>query len=139
MPLESLAFTGCEIGHDPSAPGSAVGPAGVGAGVGAGTSCVGRGIGGNGNGAVSHVMSRLGSGTRRRHARHAEYARPATSPAPNTRLDPLRIGEFSHADRRSAEVTLTHRRVTGRLKRLMYLEATPGNLQPSALLGLLLT
>src|SRR6478752_3235982 len=103
MPLESFAFTGCEIGHSPSAPGSAVGPVGGGAGAGAGTSCVGRGTGGNGNGAVSQVMSRFGSGTRRRHARQIEYARPARRPAPNTRLDPLRIGEFSHAWRWAAE------------------------------------
>jgi hypothetical protein len=36
-------------------------------------------------------------------------------------------------------VRLTHRRVTGRLKRLMYTETTPGISQPAALLGLLLT
>src|SRR3954447_19169057 len=131
MPLDSFAFTGCESGHSPSAPGSAVGPTGGGAGVGGGTSWVGRGIGGNGNGAVSHVMSRFGSGTRRRHARHIAYARPATRPAQNTRLDPLRIGEFSHARAPAAEVTLTYRRVAGRLEGLMYTETTPEITQPS--------
>src|SRR5438552_14687908 len=115
MPLESFAFTGCDNGQAPSAPGSAIGPVGTGAGVGAGTSWVGRGIGGNGNGAVSHVMSWLDSGTRRCQARHAEYAKPAKIPAPNSRLDPLPMLEFSHASRPGAEVRLTHRRVTGRL------------------------
>ena len=60
-------------------------------------------------------------------------------PVRSTRFDPLRMGEFSHAGCLGAEVTLTHRRVPGRLSGLMYTESTTALLQPAALLGLLLT
>src|SRR5436190_19441846 len=112
MPLVSFAFTGCVSGQAPPSPGSTNGSAPFGAGALARaassglptTGVVGRGTGGNGNGAESHCTL-PGSGTRVFHARHPAYAIPATMPAPSNRFDPLRIGEFSHV-----------RPVTGRVR-----------------------
>src|SRR5579862_185005 len=99
MPLASFAFTGWVRGHAPSAPGSTK-PLTAASAV--GVAVDGRGTGGNGNGALSHVTP-LDSGTRAFHARQPAYASPATIPAPSNRFVPLRITEFSHADPAGAE------------------------------------
>src|SRR4051812_24568625 len=115
MPLVSFAFTGCVKGHAPSAPASTKGRGAVsGAGAG-GTVCAsgteGRGIGGNGNGAVSQEIARCCAAVCACHHRHPPYASPARIPVWSSRFDPLRMTQFSHAHRRGAEVTLTQLRV----------------------------
>src|SRR5277367_5149504 len=109
MPLASFAFTGCVMGHEPSAPGS----------MNASTFAVsgrlatevaatdGRGIGGKGNGAESHEISLFEGGCRSFHQRHPAYAIPARIPVRSSRFEPLRIAQFSHGCRADAEVTLT--------------------------------
>src|ERR1700730_13004006 len=96
MPLPSFAFTGCVMGHAPSAPGSTEGSTLGDSARGAASGTEGRGTGGKGNGADSHEIARCWASVCAIHARHPAYASPARIPVLSSRFDPLRMGEFSH-------------------------------------------